>query len=104
MQYNVGIMNDTTLQLTIRGLDPKTKDALMKKANQQGLSLNRYVLKALQNSAGIYDSENRYQAIKQFLNTHSMNKADKKVFDEAIAWSNKTSIERQHREERDARI
>jgi hypothetical protein len=78
-------MNDTTLQLTIRGLDPKTKNALIKKANQQGLSLNRYVLKTLQNSAGIDDSEKRYRDLKQFLNKHSMQQADKKAFDQAIA-------------------
>ena len=97
-------MNNTTLQLTIRGLDPKIKDALIKKANQQGLSLNRYALKALQNSAGIDDSEKRYRALKQFLNTHSMHNTDKKAFDEAIAWSDKTSIEKQHQEEHETRI
>lgn len=97
-------MNNTTLQLTIRGLDPKTKDALIKKANQQGLSLNRYALQALQKSAGIDDSDNRYRALKEFLNTHSMHKADKKAFDEAIAWSDKASIEKQHQEEHENRI
>lgn len=47
---------------------------------------------------GIDDSENRYRALKQFLNTHSMHKADKKAFDEAIAWLDKASIEKQHQE------
>jgi len=45
-------MNHPTLQLTIRGIDPKTKNALVKKASQQGLSLNQYAIKALQNSIG----------------------------------------------------
>ncbi|HUD07408.1 MAG TPA: hypothetical protein VMR34_06005 [Candidatus Saccharimonadales bacterium] len=97
-------MNNTTLQLTVRGLDPVTKDALIKKANQQGLSLNRYALKTLQNSAGIEDSDSRYRSLKQFLNTHSIHKADVKAFDEAIAWSDKSSTEKQHREEHEARI
>ncbi|HUC87715.1 MAG TPA: hypothetical protein VMR95_01020 [Candidatus Binatia bacterium] len=97
-------MNNTTLQLTIRGLDPETKDALVKRANQQGLSLNRYALKALQNNSGINDREKRYRTLKQFLSTHSMTKTDKKAFDEAIAWSDKVSIEKQSREEHEARI
>ena len=66
-------MNNTTLQLTIRGFDLKTKEALSKKANQQGLSLNRYVLKTLQQSAGIDESEERYKVMKQFLNERHMN-------------------------------
>ena len=104
MPYNAGIMNNTTLQLTIRGLDPKIKNALIKKANQQGLSLNRYALQILQNSAGIDDSEHNYRVLKQFLDTHSVLRTDKKTFDAAIAWSNETSIEKQHKDERDARI
>jgi hypothetical protein len=104
MHYNAGIMHDSTLQLTIRGLDPKTKAALIKKANHQGLSLNRYALKALQNSAGIDDSKNRYQALKQFLDTHTVTKSDKKAFDAAVAWSDDVSLEKQRKEERDNRI
>jgi hypothetical protein len=97
-------MNDTTLQLTIRGIDPKTKNALMKKASQQGLSLNRYAIKALQNSIGHNDYEHRYQTIKHFLGTHSMDKIDKRAFDNALSWSDKISIEKQNREERDNRL
>jgi hypothetical protein len=93
-------MSNTTLQITIRGFDSATKDALMKKAKQQGVSLNQYALKALQHSVGIDDSEKRYQAMKQFFKAHHMDKDDKKAFDEAIAWSDKTSIEKQRREER----
>jgi hypothetical protein len=97
-------MNDTTLQLTIRGIDPDTKNALIKKASRQGLSLNRYVIKALQNNIGLNDYEHRYQAIKNFLSAHSMNKIDKKTFDDAVLWSDKTSIKKQNREESDDRI
>jgi hypothetical protein len=104
MYYNVGIMNNTTLQITIRGLDSSTKNALMKKANEQGISLNRYALKTLQNSVGVGDSEMRYQAMKQFFSTHRISKDDMKAFDEAIAWSDKASIEKQLREERDNSI
>jgi hypothetical protein len=104
MRYNVGIMSNSATQITVRGLDPATKDALMKKANQQGVSLNRYALKTLQKSVGIDDSEKRYQALKQFFKAHHMDKNDKKAFDEAIAWSDKASLEKQRREERDNSI
>jgi len=97
-------MNHPTLQLTIRGIDPKTKNALVKKASQQGLSLNRYALKALQNSIGLNGYEHRYQTIKRFLGDHSMDKIDKKAFDDAVLWSDKASIEKQNREERDNRL
>lgn len=97
-------MSHNLQQMTIRGLDPQTKAALIKKASQQGMSLNRYALKALQQSAGIDDAENRYQVIKQFLDNHSMKLADKKALDDAIAWSDKTSIAKQRKEDHDTRI
>jgi hypothetical protein len=97
-------MNNLVTQITVRGLDTATKEALVKKANQQGVSLNRYALKTLEKSVGIDDSEKRYQAMKQFFSVHHMSKGDKKAFDEAIAWSDKASLEKQRREERDNSI
>jgi hypothetical protein len=90
-------MSDT-LQLTIRGLDPRTKAALIKKANQQGLSLNRYALKALQQSSGVESSEKRYLEIKSFLSHHKIEQSDKKAIDEALAWAHSTSIAKQSKE------
>lgn len=97
MLYNVGIMSDT-LQLTIRGLDPVTKAALTKKAIQQGVSLNRYALNALQKSVGIEGSQQRYLELKRFLSNHKIEQHDKKIFDEALAWADKSSISKQSRE------
>jgi ribosomal protein L12E/L44/L45/RPP1/RPP2 len=91
-------MNHTSLQITIRGLDPATKEALVKQANKQGVSLNQYALKSLQQSAGVDEREQRYQAMRQFLNTHHMEQADKQALDEAIAWSDSTSTEKQRAE------
>lgn len=104
MRYNVGIMNNTHLQITIRGLDPATKDALIKKANHQGVSLNRYALKTLQNSVGTDESEKRYQTMKNLLNANHINEEDRKAIDDALAWSDKASLEKQRREEREAGI
>lgn len=72
----------------------------MKKANQQGVSLNRYALKTLQHGIGADDSDSRYRTMKQFLDVHHADTADKAAFDDAIAWSDKTSIEKQRQEEK----
>lgn len=104
MHYNAYIMNTSSSQITIRGLDPSTKSALVKKAAQKGLSLNKYTLAMLKQVAGTDTSEERYRAMKQFLSKHSMTKADKQAFDEAIAWSDKASLQKQQQDERDLSI
>ncbi len=91
-------MNDSNLQLTVRGLDARTKEALMKKASQQGVSLNRYALKALQQSAGVEDSKTRYLKMKQFLSANKIDHQDIVAIDEALAWSDNASLEKQSRE------
>lgn len=89
---------DDTLQLTIRGIDSRTKSALVKKANQQGISLNRYVLRSLQQSADLDNGETRYLKLKQFLNSNKIDRKDKAAFDEALAWSDRVSIAKQNRD------
>ena len=44
--------------LTIRGLDPETAKVLKRRAAQEGLSLNSFVLKAIRQSLG-FDKERR---------------------------------------------
>ncbi len=86
------------LQLTIRGLDPTTKSALTKKANRQGISLNRYVLKALRQSVGIEDSDKRYLEMKQFLSKHRIGQEDEESLEEALSWSDRASLLKQDKE------
>lgn len=95
IRYTAYTMQETSLQLTIRGLNKKTKQALQQKASQQGISLNKVALKALEQGAGIDQDAERYQVLKQFLNNHSMDKTDKLAFDEALAWSDKVSRAKQ---------
>lgn len=102
MRYCVGTMDDTKLQLTIRGVDPATKQALVSKARDQGLSLNRYALRTLRRSAGIDDSKKRYQSIKAFIGTRCLSTDDQAALDEALAWSDNASNQKQQRETRDA--
>lgn len=101
MRYNAGIMRTSSVQLTIRGLDPATKSALVKKAAQKGLSLNKYAVATLQQAAGTDTSQIRYRAMKQFLSQHRISSADIKAANEAIAWMDQASKAKQQRDERD---
>ncbi len=91
-------MNDA-LQLTIRGLDTQTKQVLVKKAKQQGVSLNRYVLYALKLGAGISASNDRYDKLKNFLDDHYINPADVQAVEDALDWADRTSLDKQRREQ-----
>ena len=97
-------MDTTNFQLTIRGLDNETKNALQQKAHQQGMSLNKYALKTLKQGAGINTHENRYLKLKDFLNSHSISSSDKTAFDDALLWADSTSKEKQSKDEHDASI
>lgn len=91
-------MNNTNLQLTIRGLDARTKVALVNKAKQQGMSLNRYALQALKQSAGLSDTNGRYRELRFFFNNHHIDYADTQAVEDALAWADRASVEKQQRE------
>jgi plasmid stability protein len=95
-------MVDSSTQLTIRGLDARTKQRLQKRAAENGMSLNKYALESLRLNAGSDSSEERYEEMKRYLDKHHVSHEDMLAVDEAIAWSHKTSLEKQRREERDA--
>lgn len=97
-------MQADTYQLTIRGLNQETKAALIRKADQQGVSLNKYALKALEISAGLDAIEARVEAAQEFLEGHKLNTADAQALSDAVAWSRKTSLEKQLKEDHDTRI
>lgn len=61
--------------------------------------VNKYVLKTLQQEVGVNMSKNRYHDLKKFLENHSMNISDKAALDDALAWADKSSKEKQSREE-----
>jgi Pyruvate/2-oxoacid:ferredoxin oxidoreductase gamma subunit len=92
---------NNNLQITIRGLDANTKSALVKKAHQKGVSLNQYALASLKQTAGIETSEERYQRMKQFLDKHHISEEDAQAINEAVEWLDKTSLEKQKRDEHD---
>ena len=97
-------MKDSTTQITVRGLDSRTKSALTRQAKQRGLSLNKFVLESLRQTSGVETSEERYQAMKQFIDQHPISSEDVQAINAAIAWMDKASLEKQKRDERDLSI
>ncbi len=101
--YTACIMN-SNLQITIRGLDADTKSALVKKAHQNGVSLNQYALASLRQTAGIETSDERYQRFSAFLEKHHIPNDEMKRINEAIEWGNKASLRKQQQDEHDLGI
>lgn len=99
MHYNACIMQNTHLQITIRGIDPATKAALSQQAASEGLSLNRYALRALRRDAGTDGPANRYRALQNFVSNHPVNGRDKKAFDAAVSWADTASLKKQREDE-----
>jgi hypothetical protein len=95
MHYNGFIMKNGSTQLTIRGLDEDVKIELVKKANGEGLSINRYIIKTIKRDLGFDEPKNRYKEIKEFLNQHQISKSDMDDFDEAITRSDIASKAKQ---------
>lgn len=98
MCYNACIMTFNLSQITVRGLDDKTKQALVKKASRKGMSLNKYALESLRQAAGTNGSKERYQELKQFFSKNGISKNDAKTIDDAVAWFNQASLKKQKRD------
>jgi hypothetical protein len=99
MHHTEYSMNKPSTQLTIRGIDDLTKKALQTKAKQEGVSLNRYVVKAIKRGAGIDEVETRYQRLKKIIEENPINKEDLKTLNEVILWSKKESLKKQSKQE-----
>ncbi len=103
-RYNACIMIDKTTQITVRGLDPNTKAALEKKAAKNGLSLNKYTLATLRQAAGTDTSEERYHKMTTFIANHRIPANELQQITQALDWADKTSTQKQQRDERDLSI
>lgn len=89
-------MSNTKLQVTIRGLDARTKAALVKNARNRGVSFNQYALTSLKQAAGVQE---RYSDMKDFLKHNRISDHDHQQLDEAVQWLNETSLSKQKQEE-----
>jgi len=97
-------MQRTPLQITIRGLDANTKTALVKRARQNGVSLNQYALAALRQTAGIESSQERYNRFSTFLDKHHIPADEITRIDQAVKSGKSASLNKQKQDERDLSI
>jgi plasmid stability protein len=58
---------NTTQQLTIRGVDEATKNTLIARARQRGMSLNAYNLELLRQDAGTTDAAGKTNGLERFI-------------------------------------
>jgi coenzyme F420-reducing hydrogenase delta subunit len=94
-------MNDSSLQLTIRGVDLHTKRQLTKIASRKGVSLNNLVVGALQQAAGTNTTEQRLQLIRETLRQHRISSNDIATAETAIAEMDAISKAKQKSDEHD---
>lgn len=94
-------MRNPGLQVTLRGLPPQTKAALEKQAAEEGTSFNKYAIESLNHTAGTETSEERYRRMKAFISKHRIPHDEIQRIEEAIAWGDKASLEKQKRDERE---
>lgn len=98
MRYSEGTMSSNYYQITIRGLDARTKQLLAKKAAEKGLSLNKLGLESLRRTAGTEDNNERYARIRAFLEKHPMPRDEAERIDEALRWHKQASLAKQKRD------
>lgn len=89
-------------QLTIRGINDRTKTLLKKQAARKGLSMNQLILNSLQQQAGTDTSRERYNRLVATIDKYRISSEDIKAAEEAIAWMDKASKAKQSQDENDA--
>jgi len=94
-------MNDSSLQLTIRGVDLRTKQQLTKIASRKGMSLNNLVVEALQQAAGTNTTDQRLQIIQETLRQHRISSNDIAAAETAITEMDVMSKAKQKSDEHD---
>ena len=94
-------MNDSNLQLTIRGVDLRTKQRLAKAASSKGVSLNSLVVEVLRLTAGTNTTEERLQHIQGILRQYRISSRDIKAAETAIVGMDTMSKAKQKRDEHD---
>jgi hypothetical protein len=86
-------------QLTIRGIDTRTKQRLTKIANLRGVSLNRLAVEALQQTAGTNSTELRLQGLRGTLRAFRIDDQDIRRAEAAIADMDAISKAKQERDD-----
>lgn len=94
-------MNNSNVQLTIRGVDFRTKQELAKIASRKGVSLNNLVVKALKQTAGTNTTEDRLLLFQETLRQHRISSHDIAAGETAISDMDVMSKQKQERDEND---
>ncbi len=92
-------MRNSTLQLTIRGIDPATKAALRKSATSQGVSVNQFVVTTLQNKLGTASSSERIKRMREFWDKNPIPDEEIAAIEDAIRWHKQASLDKQKRDQ-----
>lgn len=94
-------MNDSTVQLTVRGVDSRTKQQLSKMAARKGVSLNNLLVKALKQTAGTNTVEERMRHFQKAIHQQQISSRDIAKAEVAIAEMDVTSKAKQQRDAHD---
>lgn len=94
-------MNDDNIQLTVRGIDLRTKRQLTKMAATKGVSLNNLLVGALKQAAGTNTADERLELMLATLHSNKISNNDIAHAGTAIAEMDAVSKEKQKRDEHD---
>ncbi len=87
-----------TTQLTVRGVDFLTRQALTSKAAHEGISVNALVLAIVRQSTGTDTQSGRLARLQATLRKYPMPKGEADKIDEALKIHDQLSLEKQERD------
>ena len=92
-------MSNSSLQLTIRGIDPDTKAALVEEAHNKRVSVNHIVVSMLEKAFGTSSKKkDTVQEMREYWREHRIPHEDIVAAEEAIRWHKQASLEKQRRD------
>jgi hypothetical protein len=94
-------MNNDNTQLTVRGIDLRTKQQLTRMAANKGISLNNLLVGALKQAAGTTTADERLELIRATLHSNKISNDDIIDAETTIAEMDAVSKEKQKCDEHD---
>lgn len=94
-------MSDDNIQLTVRGIDLRTKRQLTRMAATKGVSLNNLLVGALKQAAGTNTTGERLELMRTTLRSNKISENDITHAETAVAEMDAVSKEKQNRDEHD---
>jgi hypothetical protein len=94
-------MNNGNIQLTVRGIDPYTKQQLTKMTAMKGVSLDNLLVGNLRQAAGTNTAQERLELMRATLHNKKISDSDITIAEVAINDMYAVSKEKQKRDEHD---